>query len=212
MYSADMAIKKTTRELVQERAAQAQALAVENARSPRTPISVLVDNVRSLDNVGLIFRLCELAHIDTLYLTGYTGHPRVPGSNATTPTDDREEGLINRHEHRIFKTAVYAVQFQPWTYAPDPVPIVQHLKEQDNKIIVLEQTDRSVPYHDLPITNYQLPLTLIAGHERQGVRQELIDLADHIVEIPIKGHGNSHNVSHAVAIVLYHILANIGRL
>src|SRR5258707_441451 len=86
--------KKKTAELVPERPAP-EVLSVW----PRAPISWVVDNVRSLDNVGLIFRLCELARIDHLYLTGYTGHPRVPD-------DSRKEGLIARHESRIFKTAV----------------------------------------------------------------------------------------------------------
>lgn len=195
-----LATKKTTQELVKERPSPEEMYAL-----PRLPITVVVDNVRSLDNVGLLFRLCELARVDRLYLTGYTGHPRTPG-------DDREEGLIARHEHRIFKTAVYAVPFQPWAYVEDPLPLVQQLKEDGNHIIVLEQTTKSIPYHRVSITNYQLPITLVVGHEREGVRQELVDLADIQIEIPILGIGNSHNVSHATAIVLYHILEKTGRI
>ena len=166
----------------------------------RTDINVLIDNVRSLDTVGLRCRLAELALVNRLYLAGYPGPPRPPG-------DEREEGLIARHEHRIFKTAVYAVPFQPWTYIEDPVPVVSELKAEGHTVVVLEQTDKSVQYHKVPDADYSLPLTIIAGHERTGVRQELIDQATHVVEIPVRGHGNSHNVSHAVAIVLYHILA-----
>lgn len=162
----------------------------------RTPISVVVDNVRSLDNVGLIFRLCELARVEHLYLTGYTGHPRLED-------DAREEGLIARHESRIFKTAVYAVPFQPWSYVPDPVPLVKSLKETGAQIVALEQTSESIPYHE---ALYQLPSVLVVGHEREGVRQELIDLADTLIEIPILGHGNSHNVATATGITLYHML------
>src|SRR3989344_7381654 len=102
--------KKTTEQLVQERPSPEKVQEL-----PRTKINVVVDNVRSLDNVGMIFRLCELARVEHLYLTGFTGHPRVPD-------DAREEGLIARHEHRIFKTAVYAANFQPWSWAEDPVP------------------------------------------------------------------------------------------
>ena len=195
-----MQTKKTTDELIAERPAPEELLGLE-----RTALNVLIDNVRSLDNVGLLFRLCELARVERLYLTGYTGHPRVPD-------DEREEGIIDRHEHRILKTAVYAVPYQPWTYAEDPLPIIEYLKEAGHTIIALEQTDQSVPYHKLEATNYTLPATIIAGHEREGVRQELIDLADHVVEIPIRGLGNSHNVSHSVAIVLYHILAQTGQI
>lgn len=189
--------KKSTAELVAERPAPEELLSME-----RTPITVVVDNVRSLDNVGLLFRLCELARVERLYLTGYTGHPR-------TPDDEREEGLIARHESRIFKTAVYALPFQPWTYVEDPVPLVRQLKEDGSQVVALEQTVGSVPYHR---ATYRLPLTLVVGHERQGVREELLALADAVVEIPVLGLGNSHNVSHATAIVLYHILEQVGRV
>ena len=192
--------KKTTEQLVQERPSPEEIVDL-----PRTPLTVLVDNVRSLDNVGMIFRLAELARLEHLYLTGYTGHPRIPD-------DSREEGLIARQEHRIFKTAVYAANFQPWSYAEDPVPVIEHLKKDGHRIIALEQTANSVPYHKLPTTHYQLPTTLIVGHERQGVRQELLDLADTIIEIPIRGLGNSHNVAMATAIIVYHILNETGQL
>jgi tRNA G18 (ribose-2'-O)-methylase SpoU len=189
--------KKTTHELVQERPSP-EALQT----LPRTPLTLVVDNVRSLDNVGLLFRLCEVARIERLILTGYTGHPRTPG-------DEREEGLITRHEHRIFKTAVYAVPFQPWEYIEDPVPTVQALKDDGYQIVALEQTAQSVPYHE---AEYALPIALIVGHERSGVRQELLELADTIAEIPILGHGNSHNVATAAGIVIYHILAQLGKI
>jgi tRNA G18 (ribose-2'-O)-methylase SpoU len=189
--------KKKTAELVQERPAPAQL-----SNLPRTPISVVVDNVRSLDNVGLIFRLCELARVDKLYLTGYTGHPRIP-------EDDREEGLIARHQSRILKTAVYAVPFQPWAYVEDPVPLVASLKEQGAQIVALEQTKQSIAH---TTANYTLPTVLIVGHEREGVRQELLELADTLIEIPILGHGNSHNVATATGIVLYDMLAKTGKI
>lgn len=192
--------KKTTQQLVQERPSPEQLLEL-----PRTRLSIVVDNVRSLDNVGMIFRLCELARVEHLYLTGFTGHPRIP-------EDPREEGLIARHEHRIFKTAVYAASFQPWSFVEDPVPLVEKLKDEGQTIIALEQTTNSVPYHTLPATSYQLPATLIVGHERQGVREELVNLADPVIEIPIRGLGNSHNVAVATGIVLYHILEKTGRL
>lgn len=187
--------KKTTEELVQERPSPEELLSL-----PRTSITVVVDNVRSLDNVGMIFRLCELARIEHLYLAGFTGHPR-------RPDDDREEGLIARQEHRIFKTAVYAVPFQPWSYIEDPQPLVESLKKQGSQIVVVEQTANSVPYHRV---QYKQPLTIVVGHERQGVRQEVVDLADVVIEIPILGIGNSHNVATATGIVLYHAIEKLG--
>ncbi|MDZ4345289.1 MAG: TrmH family RNA methyltransferase [Candidatus Binatia bacterium] len=183
--------KKTTAELVKERPSPAKILDL-----PRVAINVVVDNVRSLDNVGLIFRLCELARVEHLYLTGYTGHPRLVD-------DEREEGLIARHESRIFKTAVYAVPFQPWSYHQNPISVIKQLKQQGSQTIALEQTNQSLPYHE---ALYQTPLTLIVGHEREGIKEELLKLADMQIEIPVLGLGNSHNVATATGIVLYHIL------
>ena len=187
--------KKTTDELVQERPSPQRL-----AQLSRTPINIVVDNVRSLDNVGLLFRLSVLARVSTLYLTGYTGHPRIP-------RDSRPKAIIERHENRITKTAVYALPYQPWEYVEDPVLLVASLKEHGSHIVALEQTSQSVPYHK---ANYSLPLTLIIGHERQGVRQELVDLADTVIDIPILGIGNSHNVAVSTGIVLYHMLDKTG--
>ncbi|PIT98381.1 MAG: RNA methyltransferase [Candidatus Andersenbacteria bacterium CG10_big_fil_rev_8_21_14_0_10_54_11] len=192
--------KKTTAELVGERPSPE-----ELTQLPRLQISVIADNIRSLDNVGLIFRTCELARLEHLYLTGYTGYPRREG-------DTRPETIIQRHDNRIRKTAVYAIPHQPWSHIEDPVPLVQQLKADGYCILALEQTDQSIPYHHVPITDYRLPMTLVLGHERQGVREELLSLADQVIDIPIKGHGNSHNVAISAAIVLYHILEKTGKL
>ncbi len=183
--------KKSTQDLVSERPKPE-----ELAKLPRTPITVIADNIRSLDNVGLLFRLCELARVEKLYLTGYTGYPK-------TGDDSRPKQIIERHQKRIEKTAVYAIPHQPWEYVENPVPLVKKLKEQGNQIIALEQTDKSLAYN---LGTYNLPAVLLLGHERQGVRQELLDLADTVIDIPILGLGNSHNVATACGIVLYKIL------
>lgn len=162
----------------------------------RSPVSVVVDNVRSLDNVGMIFRLCELTKCEHLYLTGYTGYPELPG-------DERPPAVIERHNQRIAKTAVYALPYQPWTQAVNPVPLVEEMKDKGYKIVSLEQTEDSQDYHRV---DYELPLALVVGHERLGVRDELLELSDMVVQIPILGGGNSHNAAAAVGIVLYEIL------
>lgn len=183
--------KKTTAELVGERPRPE-----ELAKLPRTPIIVIADNIRSLDNVGLLFRLCELIRAEHLYLTGYTGYP----------------GQSERHDRRIGKTSVYAIPHQPWSHVEDPIPLVKDLKQAGYKIVALEQTDQSVPYHKLLLTDYYLPLTLLLGHEREGVHPQLLKLAATVIDIPILGLGNSHNVAIAASIVLYHILEKTGKL
>lgn len=193
-----MVQKKTTTDLINERLTPE-----EMAKLPRTPITVIADNIRSLDNVGLLFRLCELARVEKLYLAGYTGYPQKEN-------DDRPKHIAGRHQKHIEKTAVYAIPPQPWEYGEDPVPLVKKLKEQGYQIVALEQTHDSIPYHK--VGNYALPLALIVGHEREGVRQELLNLADTLIEIPILGLGNSHNVATATSIVLYQILEKTKRI
>lgn len=189
--------KKTTQDLVSERPKPEELAQLE-----RIPLSVVVDNVRSLDNVGLLFRLCELARVNKLYLTGYTGYPKREG-------DTRPKDIADRHQRRIEKTAVYAIPYQPWEYVANPVPLLQQLKQQGNQIIAVEQTDTSQPYHT---ASFSLPAAVILGHEREGVRQELLNLADTIIDIPILGLGNSHNVATACSIVLYKILESTGKM
>ncbi len=170
------------------------------ATLPRTPIIVLADNVRSLDNVGLLFRLCELARIELLVLAGYTGYPRKE-------MDSRPEAIIARHDHRIQKTAVYALPYQPWIYEEKPVDFIQQKKQEGYTIIALEQTTDSIPYF---AAIYTLPTILIVGHERLGVSPELLELADTLIEIPILGIGNSHNVAMSTGIIVSHILEKTG--
>ena len=191
-----IAKKKTTQELIHERPS-AEELTV----MPRVPIIVVADNIRSLDNVGLLFRLCELSRIELLVLAGYTGYPRAP-------KDTRPENVIARHDNRIRKTAVYALQHQPWLYTEDPSQIIAEKKQEGYQILALEQTDTSIPY---TATSFTLPTILIVGHERLGVRDELLQLADTVIEIPILGIGNSHNVAMATGIIISSILEKTGQ-
>lgn len=188
--------KKTTEDLVSERP-DAERL----AQLPRIPIIVVADNIRSLDNVGLLFRLCELARVELLVLGGYTGYPKIDN-------DPRPQGIADRHNHRITKTAVYALPHQPWTYTLDPLPFITQKKNEGYQVVALEQTTSSIPYFEAA---YNVPTILIVGHERLGVSENLLALADTLVEIPILGMGNSHNVAMATGIVLSTILEKTGQ-
>ncbi len=191
-----MTDKKTTKELIAERPTP-EALAT----MPRTPIIVVADNIRSLDNVGLLFRLCELARVELLVLAGYTGYPQAPD-------DTRHKSIIKRHTDRITKTAVYSLPYQPWIHEENPVNFIKAKKEAGYSILALEQTTTSIPYFE---ANYALPTILIVGHERFGVSKELLALADTMIEIPILGIGNSHNVATATGIILSNILEKTGQ-
>ncbi len=169
----------------------------------RLPIYVILENVRSLDNVGLIFRLCELSRVKKLFLCGITGRPRGGLKDKRPPWE------INRNDARIKKTSIYAVPYQPWEYCRRAIDIVKRLKKEGVNIICLEQTHASVDYR---LGDYKSPLAIVVGHERRGVSQRVIDQADAVVEIPILGLGNSHNAAISAGILLYKILDKTGRL
>ncbi len=188
--------KKTTQDLIQERPSAAELSAM-----PRMPIIVIADNIRSLDNVGLLFRLCELSRVELLLLAGYTGYPRILN-------DSRPENIIARHDNRIRKTAVYALEHQPWLYRENPSQFILEQKKAGYQVLALEQTTASIAYS---IADFTLPTLLIVGHERLGVRDELLQLADTIIEIPILGIGNSHNVAMATGIIISSILEKTGQ-
>lgn len=183
----------TTSELV-ARKPDAEAF----ARLPRAPISVILDDVRSLANVGLIFRICDALRVEQLYLCGITGHPADPGR------DSRPRHVQDRAEREIAKTAVMAIPYVPWVYRPSAADVVSDLRSQGYQTIAVEQAHASLPYTQPGI--YRAPLCLIFGHERAGVAPAALDQVDVCVELPVFGMANSLNVAMACAVVGYEIL------
>ncbi len=162
----------------------------------RHPIYVVCDDVRSLANVGAIFRLCDAAVVQRLYLCGITGYPIGPG-------ETRPPWVAERANRFIAKTAIHSVQDVPWEHRGDAATTARALKDQGAQIVVLEQTPASVPYTSAP---YQFPVAIVVGHERQGVSDPILPLADFAVEIPMHGQGKSLNVAVALGIVLYELI------
>ncbi len=149
----------------------------------RMPIYVLLDNIRSLYNVGSIFRTSDGAFIEKIFLTGFTPYPPRP---------------------EIDKTALGATKTIPWEYNKDPLEIIHKLKEQSIKIVSLEHTDSSIPYYDYKDSDY--PLCLVIGNEIKGIRDEILKLSDIAVEIPMFGMKQSLNVSVAYGIALFDLV------
>lgn len=149
---------------------------------PRFPLYALLDNIRSLYNVGAIFRTSDAVRLQKLFLTGITGFP------------PRRE---------IDKTALGAVETVPWEYGKDPLPLLQSLQSQGTQIVVLEHTSASQSYRE---ADYRFPTCLVVGNEVFGVRDEIIEMADVAVEIPMFGSKQSLNVGIAYGIVIYEIL------
>jgi tRNA G18 (ribose-2'-O)-methylase SpoU len=149
----------------------------------RNPIFALADNIRSLYNVGSIFRSSDGALLNKLFLTGFTPFP------------PRKE---------IDKTALGSTNTVPWEYYKNPLDAVARLKEKNIKVCVLELTNKSVPHYD--ITKQDFPLCLVVGNEITGVSREIIEKADMAIEIPMYGNKQSLNVAVAYGIVLYDCL------
>lgn len=165
----------------------------------RFPIVVVVDDVRSLFNIGSIFRISEAGYISKIYLCGVCGHPKYEG-------DKRPEYVANRAEREIGKSALGVVEQVCWEYRKNAIEVIDSLKKEGYKIFVLEQTDKSVSYKNV---SYSFPLCLVVGHERKGVKGSVLKRADKIVEIPIFGKVNSLNVAVAYGVVLYEVLSQI---
>lgn len=141
-------------------------------------LCVIAHNIRSLWNVGSLFRTCDGFGVTKLYLTGYTGRP------------PRKE---------ITKTALGAEEFVPWEHVDEPMNVVEDLKKEGYMIVSLEQTDRSSSIYEF---SPSYPLCLILGNEIAGVRDDLLARSDAIVEIPMKGKKESLNVAVAAGIAL----------
>lgn len=148
-------------------------------------IFLILDNIRSCENVGSIFRTADAAGVNKIYLCGIT--PRPP----------RKE---------IDKAAVGAVDFVEWEYVEDIRSLVLDLKKDRVKIIALEQSPDSIPYTSFSIPHTIDSSALILGNEVNGISKDVLDLSDTIIEIPMHGQKNSLNVAVATGIALFEII------
>lgn len=146
------------------------------------PVLVLLDNVRSLYNVGAFFRTCDAAGVDRLLLSGITAHPPHP---------------------RISKTALGAEDTVAWEAVGDPVRRVETLRGEGFEVAVVETRLGAVDLFDW---RPAFPVCVVFGHEIDGVRPDLVDRADTFVRLPMRGVKHSLNVATAAGIVLYELL------
>lgn len=151
------------------------------SRSPRVPLVVLLDNIRSLLNVGAIFRAADGVGVEKIYLCGITGYPPQGG---------------------ITKTALGAEESVPWEYHKDAGLVVKSLKDKGYSIIALEQAKGSV---ECAKFEPQGPVCLVVGNEIEGVSDELVALCDGAVEIRMGGIKNSLNAAVAFGVAAFTI-------
>lgn len=143
---------------------------------------LIAQNIRSLYNVGSLFRTADVFGVDSIILGGYTGFP------------PRKE---------ITKTALGADAWIHWERHWHTHTIVKKLKDQGVTIVALESGIKN----SMPLPEYKptFPLAIIVGNEKNGISKTLLDLADHIVEIPLQGQKASLNVGIAAGVALYHM-------
>jgi 23S rRNA (guanosine2251-2'-O)-methyltransferase len=155
----------------------------EFKKAEKIPMVLILDDVRSLNNVGSAFRTADAFLLAKIYLCGITGQP----------------------PHReINKTALGATESMRWEYHKSSLEVVQKLRDQGYTILAIEQVDLGVPLqHYLPATQ---KLALIFGNEISGVKEELLHLADEILEIPQFGTKHSLNISVSIGIVVWDLV------
>jgi tRNA G18 (ribose-2'-O)-methylase SpoU len=152
----------------------------ENVRP--LPVSVLLENVRSLYNVGAFFRTADAVCLEKLYLTGITGHPP---------------------QNMITKTALGAEETVPWIHTWETEEILRTLRAGDYELVAVETSAHAV---DLFEWQPRFPVCVMFGHETDGLTGRAAAMADTHIRIPMLGRKHSLNVASAGAVVLYEIL------
>jgi tRNA G18 (ribose-2'-O)-methylase SpoU len=138
-----------------------------------------------MHNIGAFFRTCDAAGVDFLHISGYSAKP------------PRKE---------ISKVAIGAENYVPWSYDENPIDIINRLKKEGFKIVLLEQVDGSINSMDWRDRHNGDDVLLILGSELHGACDELIEIADEYMEIPMHGQKASLNVSVAFGIAIYSII------
>ena len=155
--------------------------------SKKTPLIVVLDNIRSLNNIGSVFRTSDAFLIEKIYLCGIT---------ATPPNKD------------IHRTALGATESVVWEYAEDTLTLVQRLKKSNIKVLAIEQAENSTKL------NFFQPIegetyAIVMGNEVKGVQQEVVNASDLCLEIPQLGTKHSLNISVTTGIVLWDLFQKI---
>ena len=159
-------------------------LSVEEFKAAdKTPVVIVLDNVRSLHNIGSVFRTADSFLLEGIYLCGITAQP----------------------PHReIHKTALGATDSVDWQYYAETKQAIDHLKERGYKIVAIEQADKSVSLDQFHVARNE-GIALVFGNEVSGVGEEVVQLADACIEIPQFGTKHSLNISVSAGIVVWDI-------
>ena len=151
----------------------------------KIPLVLVLDNVRSLNNVGSVFRTADAFMVEKVYLCGITGQP----------------------PHRdIEKTALGATESVAWEHVPDTLELVKQLQADGYHICAVEQAENSTMLNDFRPEPGQ-PYALVLGNEVMGVAQEVVSISEVVLEIPQFGTKHSLNISVAAGVVVWDFLS-----
>lgn len=153
----------------------------------KTPLTVILDNVRSLNNIGAVFRTADAFLIEKVYLCGIT---------ATPPHKD------------IHKTALGATASVDWEYTGDIIALIKKLQQEHTTVIAVEQVENSIKLHDFT-PQKDTKYAIVMGNEVKGVQQEVVSISDLCVEIPQFGTKHSLNISVSCGIVLWDLFQKL---
>lgn len=153
-------------------------------KAEKTPLIVVLDNIRSLNNIGSVFRTSDAFVIEKIYLCGITAQP---------PNKE------------IHKTALGATESVDWEYVEDTLALVNALKSENIKVASIEQADNAIMLQDFVVEPNQ-KYAVIFGNEVKGVQQEVVSASDYCIEIPQYGTKHSLNIAVSTGVVLWDLL------
>ena len=159
----------------------------EFKQAEKTPIVIVLDNIRSLNNIGSVFRTADAFLIGKIYLCGITAKP---------PHKD------------IQKTALGATDSVAWEYVEETLPLVQELKSNGYKILAVEQAENATFLNDYKVNENQ-KYALIFGNEVKGVAQDVVTASDVVLEIPQYGTKHSLNISVSAGVVIWDLWSKL---
>ena len=157
-------------------------------------ISLIIDNIRSAENIGSIFRLADGLGVRHIYICGISPYPKIA-------YDRRLKHIIDNVSRKIHKSALGAEKSVSFSYHEDILKLVDKLHQENYSLIAIEQDHRSVSL--LGCNMPRKKICLILGNEVEGVNKNLLELVDQIVEIPMSGTKESFNVASAAAMALF---------
>ncbi len=159
----------------------------EFIQAAKTPIVIVLDNVRSLNNIGSVFRTADAFLVEAIYLCGITGTP---------PNKD------------IQKTALGSTDSVSWKYFNSALSAINELKQNGYDVYAIEQVQSAIMLNDFK-PNKGHRLAIVFGNEAKGVQQEVIDASTNVIEIPQVGTKHSLNIAVSVGVVLWDLFQKI---